>query len=99
MYIHHGTQWAVVLIVQIKLATNWLIGEGFCKAARSKLSRNERSAHLRAMIALSEGCQSVTSWAGKQMGRRMAIAYAKGSLVPCAYGVHGIILRPGPRES
>lgn len=38
--------WAAVLIEQIKLATNWLIGEGLCKAARSKLSRNERSAHL-----------------------------------------------------
>lgn len=40
------TQWAAVLIEQIKLAPNCLIGEGFCKAARSKLSRNERSARL-----------------------------------------------------
>lgn len=46
LYVLHGTQWAAVLIEQIKLASNWLIGEGFCKAARSKLSRNERSAHL-----------------------------------------------------
>lgn len=42
----HIAQWAAVLIEQIKLAPNCLIGEGFCKAARSKLSRNERSARL-----------------------------------------------------
>lgn len=50
-FVHrHSTQRAAVLIEQIKLAANCLIGEGLCKAARSKLSRRERSERCCAVI-------------------------------------------------
>lgn len=64
LHIYCGTQWAkelsaITQVKQIKLAANWLIGERLCKAAKSKFSRNKRSAHLQTVIAPSEGIWEV----------------------------------------
>lgn len=64
LHIYRGAQWAkklsaITQVKQIKLAANWLIGERLCKAAKSKFSGNERSAHLQTVIAPSEGIWEV----------------------------------------